>query len=204
MIELAGPLRPVKKNEGIYLEGFSRILYPTAASECCRSVQWHIESSSLPRERLEVNLLSDNWIRIGSPSLLAGARTFLGVFPRATIYLGITGSTDYYRNIRFSGASEEDHNPNLGAPTSITMGTSGLGIFGVTGSIPIIYGKSVSRATDNIHHNYLDILWLSKELPVILYDTGSDSERGWMVPMLCVILHMIHIWADERQSEKLC
>jgi hypothetical protein len=201
LVSLAGPLYPVKKDGGIYLEGFSRALYPTSISKDRKCIQWHLKSSSSPRKKLDASLPStDGWIQIDSPSQLAGARTFLGMFREAVIDLGTTKLGDYYRNIAFSGAYEEAHKPAIGAPTSITAGSSGMGIFGVTTTTPIIYGKSLSRATDDVDHDYLDILEICKERPVILYDTGDDSERGWMVPMLCVILHLIHTWAARRPN----
>ena len=201
MTELAGPMYPVKQDGGIYLQGFSRLLYPTYHSDDLSWIQWHLGSSCSSRQKLQLGLLSNNqWVQIASPSQLSSARTFLGVYREAIVNLGTTSSIDYFRGIRFSGAFDETHSAAIGAPTSVSIGTSGMGIFGASVSAPIIYGKSLMRAGDGIDHDYLDILQICKERPIILYDTGQDSERGWMVSMLCVILHLIHTWAARTHT----
>ena len=208
MISLAGPLYPVKKEGGIYLQGFSRALYPTVMSNDGGSVQWHLMSSKSRLQKLEHgHLAAENWLQVPDPSRLAAARTFLGVYREAAIHLGTDTSGDCYREITFSGAFEETNGrPAVGAPSSMTAGTSGLGIFGVTTTVPIVYGRSLARATNDNESDfdYIDILEICKERPVILYDTADDSQRRWMVPLLCVILHLIHTWTVQEADSRLC
>ena len=199
LLELVGPVRPMRVDGGIYFEGYSRVLYPTTASSDQSRIQWHVRSSKSPREKLQMN--TSAYIpraNNSDPQVLAGARTFLGAFREACIILGQNRSSEYYRGIRYSGAASQDSTPSIGAPNSLTVGTSGMGIFGLTATMPIVYGKSVSRAAEGTDHDYLDILQLSQEMPIMLYDTDPTSERGWIVPLLYVILHMVRMWAATR------
>ena len=205
MVSLAEPMYPSKADGGIYFQGFSRAMYPTSRSKDGESLQWHLISSTTRRQKLEFRLPSTkDWIQIETPAQLARARTFLGVYREGAIHLGTTGSRELHRQIAFSGASEETPKPMLGAPTSFTAGTSGMGIFGMTATASIIYGKSLCHAANDVDHDFLDIVDICKERPVILYDTADDSERGWMVPLLCVILHLMHTWAARKQNSQIC
>jgi hypothetical protein len=66
-----------------------------------------------------------------------------------------------------------------------------MGIFGATMSNPIAYGKALAQTISGDDDSYLDVLELAIDTPIILYDDSSESERGWMVPALSAILHMI-------------
>lgn len=133
------------------------------------------------------------WTKIGSPDRLARARTFLGYCRRVVIDLGTEKPLAYYRNIAFSGAQDEHHGLTFGAPSTVTAGTGGLP-FNIGITVPITQPRALSQNVD-AQGDYLEVLRLAKDRPIIIYDTHDQSARGWMVPSLCVILHMIHIWS---------
>jgi hypothetical protein len=200
MTTMAGPLYPMTHDGGIYLKGYSRLLLPTSLSKG-DSVQWHLVKSPARRERLPPDTIHHHsWQRIGNAVRLAHARTFLGYCRRVVIELGTSKPRDYYRGILFSSAHDENHGPSIQAPSSFTWGSSGLGIFGAAVSNPITYGKALAKTINGDNDSYLDVLDLAMERPVILYDDSLDSERGWMVPTLSVIYHVIHTWASHNDA----
>ncbi len=79
------------------------------------------------------------------------------------------------------------------------MGSSGIGIFGATFTHNIVWGKTLARTVNGDNNDYLGILDEAKGRPIILYDDHYESQRGWMVPSLSVIFHMIHTWAAHKK-----
>ena len=114
------------------------------------------------------------------------------------VALGTEISTQYYKHILYSGLEDEDHSLTVGVPTSITLGTGSLLPVKLTASIPIIRNKAQLLAAD-IERDYIDILDEAQERPVILYDTNGTS-RGRMVPLSCVLLHMVNTWSAEKAT----
>ena len=200
MSTLAGPLYPMNFDGGIYLKGSSRLLFPTAIAEN-GSIQWHLVSSREVGYTIPSNAIhQQKWVKIRSPLQLAQARTFLGYCRQIVIDLGTEKSTEYYRNILFSGLQDEQHAPAIGMPSTITAGTGGLP-FNVGMTIPIVRTKAIlAPQSVGIERDYMDVLDDAKNRPVIIYDTDHGSARGWMVPALCLILHMIHTWSAKFES----
>ncbi|KAF5534814.1 serine threonine kinase [Fusarium phyllophilum] len=45
---------------------------------------------------------------------------------------------------------------------------------------------------------YKQVLRISQNMPVIIYDTQSQNERAWMVSQLSMILELFNIWAERE------
>ncbi|KAI9877032.1 MAG: hypothetical protein M1830_005006 [Pleopsidium flavum] len=208
MTTVAGNMLPMCHDGGVYLKGHSRLLFPVSSS-IPGSIQWHLITSSSRRESLPPGIIHKHiWLRIPDPRVLSNAaRTFLGYCRQVIVDLGTNKPTGYYGGIKFSNAHDEDQGPSIQAPTSFTWGSSGMGIFGATLSHSIAYGKALAQTVTRGDDDYLDILDLAMDTPIILYDDDNESDRGWMVPALSVILHMVHTWAaqmDYVESQLPC
>ena len=202
MATLAGPLYPMKFDGGFCLKAYSRILFPTAVArgETLR-VQWHYENKSDVR-------LAPPWhqnrggdwdqIKTLDTRKLVEARTFLGYCRKVVVDLGTERPIEYYKSILYSGLEDEDHAPAVGMPTSITVGTGGLLPMTLTAAIPIIRNKA-SLLVSDLGRDYMDVLYEAQDRPVILYDSNG-SARGWMVPLSCVLLHMVHTWSAKKAT----
>ena len=202
MTALVGPLYPMKFDGGFCLKGHSRMLFPTAVTSGeSRRVQWHYESK--PDARVTPPWYQkdegdwDQIKRLETRSIVE-ARTFLGFCRKAVVDLGTEKSAQYYKNILYSGLEDEDHSLAVGVPPSITLGTGSLLPMTLTASVPIIRNKAQLLASD-LERDYIDILDEAQERPVILYDTNGTS-RGWMVPLSCVLLHMVHTWSAKKAT----
>ena len=203
MTTVAGPLYPMKFDGGFCLKAHSRILFPTAvvSGEPLR-VQWHYESKPDARVAPPWHQNRDGayWDQIKrlDTRRIVEARTFLGFCRKAVVDLGTMKPTQYYKYILYSGLEDEDHGLAVGVPTSITVGTGSLLPMTLMASIPIIRNKAQLLASD-LERDYIDILDEAQERPVILYDTNG-SARGWMVPLSCVLLHMVHTWSAKKAT----
>lgn len=193
MTSLSGSLYPMSLDGGIYFKGYSRLLFPTAVSED-GSIQWHLICNRGTKNPIAMNAIHhQKWIKISSPLKLAKARTFLGYCREVVVDMGTDKSTHHYRNILFSGLHDEQYAPAVGMPSTLTAGTGGLP-FNVGMTIPITRTKSLLNPMNDTQ-DYMDVLEDSKTRPVIIYDTDEESARGWMVPAISVILHMVHSWS---------
>jgi hypothetical protein len=203
LLSVAGTLYPSWHHGGIVLQGFSRLLVPVRVYKTTGntipgaqvSIQWHLKTSGGDRSRFDTTayLETHTWAKISDPGRLAAARTFLGSIPSVVVNLGTDKTVQYHKEIGFSGADEESHRPSIQGPSSVTLGTSGLGIFGVNVTAPIFWGKALAHNISGSHDNYLEILDASAERPIILYDTGVAT--AYMAQTSCVLLHMLHTWA---------
>lgn len=200
MMTLTGTLYPMSDSGGVYFQGHSRLLFPSAISKD-GAVQWHLVTSEDRRKGIAPGTIHKySWAKVKSPQMLANARTFLGHYRSIVIDLGTEKPVAYYRNIRFSGADDEDHGPSVQAPSAITYGTSGMGIFGVQTTTPIAYSKALAQTIAGDGDDYLDVLDFAKERPIIIFDNDPESLQGWMVPALCVIHHMVHSYASHLRG----
>jgi hypothetical protein len=53
-----------------------------------------------------------------------------------------------------------------------------MGIFGVTVTNPIIYGRVLAQTISGGNDKYLDILDSARERPIILFDNDENSLRA--------------------------
>lgn len=198
MATVAGNMVPKFYDGGIYLKGYSRLLYPVSGS-IPGSVQWHLLTSASRRVSLPDDLIcTQPWMRILDRRLLSGVpRTFLGYCREVIVDLGTNKTADHYKEITFSGANDTIQGPRVLAP-SFTWGTSGMGVFGATLNQSIVWGKALAQRVTGNNDDYLDVLDNALKTPIILYDDNGESHRGWMVTASIVILHMIRTWAVNK------
>jgi hypothetical protein len=195
MTRLAGTLYSVSYQRGIYLKGFSTLLFPTAS--WTNSIQWHLvtgvdKHSLIPAGHIQ----QQDWIQIDDSNKLATARTFLGMYKDIVVHLGTKYSSLSYLNLGYSGAEEESPKPGI-SPDSAQIGTSGLGFFGATVAGKIRFTKGLSHTTHQ--DSYETMLDTARSLPIILFDNHEGSKRGWLVPTLSAILHMVHVWGHKNK-----
>jgi hypothetical protein len=203
LLSVAGTLYPSWHHGGIGIQRFSRLLVPVRVYKTSgntvpgaeASIQWHLKTSGGDRSKFDTTayLETHTWAKISNPGQLAAARMFLGSSPSVVVNLGTNKIVQYHKEIGFSGADEEYHRPSIQGPSSVNLGTSGLGIFGVNVTAPIIWGKSLAHNISGDHDNYLEILDASAERPIILYDAGVAT--ACMAQTSCLLLHMLHTWA---------
>ena len=111
------------------------------------------------------------------------------------MHLGTEGVN--YESVKSSGA--DDENPAPGAtPRSLSTGTSGLGLWGFQVNMDILPPKGLFATTQP--GCYIDLADLAKDTPIIVYDNVEKCKRAWLVPILCVVLHMAHIWALDKDG----
>ena len=200
MVTLAGPLQPILYDGGIILQGFSRLLFPSSFSEQ-GTLQWHLVTSNNREEALPEDTIHQyQWYKIRTPEQLANVRTFLGYCRHTVVELGTEMPVDNYRNITFSGAEFESHGPSFQGTSSITYGSSGIGIFGISVAHSITWGRGLADNIEGQNHSYLDVLNQAMKTPVILYDDDEASQRAWMVPALSIIHHMILTWTAQSDT----
>jgi hypothetical protein len=203
MKTLIGATYPMRYQNGFYLQGYPRLLFPAQglANSC---VQWHMISSPSRDDELACDTIL-NCVVIQGNELgnLVDARTFLGFCNRVTVNLGTYSSADDYTSIRHSQSMDEAH-PLDFLLSSGTMGGGYKGFVNMSATMSMTFGKTLSSAVHQPENDYLDILRLASRRPLILYDDHpSRGGRAWMVPMLSVILHMIHTFvAQEDDVEK--
>ncbi len=86
MTALANVMYPVFHTDGIYLRGFSNLLFPAKISSDMKSVQWHLVTSTRARSHLPHGTLpgttdKTEWAKCDDFNQLASApRTFLGCY----------------------------------------------------------------------------------------------------------------------------
>ena len=203
MTEQAGMLYPMTYKEGIYLRGFSSLLYPTARSDDGMSVQWHLIESSSATEYLAAGTLprEDDWVRCTDIEKLASAqRTFLGYCRHVTVTLGTAELTEeaVLKRVLHSGADDEDPRPGPQLKT-LNAGFPGAGILSVMAGTEIVRPKGLTHTTnERKHQRFLGMCELARDRPIIIYDEARNI--GWLVPTLSVILHMAHLWASQKND----
>ncbi len=200
MLQLAGIIGPVQYRGGVVLKGYSKILFPQSTTSLSpvsspESTQWHLVYQT-DGDFIDLSSIAEYNDRVlctlESLESLMHSRTFLGCYKEVNIHLGT--ETASYHQIDTSNAKDLKRRPEL---SSFTFGLS-LPKFGgpsasMTYTLP--KGLSISRKEDS----YEQVLSLGSYMPMILYDTSD--RRAWMVPMLGVILHMIHIWAFLQKTQ---
>ena len=210
MTDQAGMLYPMTYNGGIYLRGFSSLLYPTARSDDGMSVQWHLIESSSDGEHLAAGTIPGpestgshefHWVRCTDIEKLASAqRTFLGYCKHVTVNLGTAEGTEEaaLKQVAHSKADDESHNPGLQLKT-FTAGTPGAGILSFVAGTEIVRQKGlIYAANERKRQQFLGMCELARDRPVIIYDEAQ--KIGWLVPTLSVILHMAHVWASQKND----
>ena len=210
MTDQSGMLYPMTYKEGIYLRGFSSLLYPTAQSDDGISVQWHLIESSSAGKYLAAGTLPEfdstgnyesHWARCTDIKKLASAqRTFLGYCKHVTVNLGTTEGTEeaVLSHVAHSKADNESPHPGLQLKT-LNTGFPGAGLLSFVASAEIVRPKGLTHAAnERKRQRFLGMCELNRDRPIIIYDEARNI--GWLVPTLSVILHMAHLWASGKKD----
>lgn len=199
MITLGRVRYPVDCFDSIVLKGHSTALIPMSQTE--ESIQWHFASQKDRREPINLET-----IKIICQTSLKGLdldslcdsskRHFLGLWEHAEIHLGTKDSN--HKVITKSGADEESSRPVVVKEFPLTVGSSGLGIFGAQGQAKWTLSKAVEaelRAEDQL---LIDQIRHAGESASILYD--NDTKCGWLVSELSLIYELILAWAMRQKD----
>ena len=205
MISQAGILFPKTYKEGLFLRGLSTLIYPTASWENHQIVQWHIIYSDNPNTQLSPGTIplgdssdevrTSRWMRCTDLQQLASAkRTFLGYCKDINIHLATADSE--ISQVTYSQSELEDPPPGLRLD-SISLGTPGMGK--VSAGMNIGYSKPKGLMVGSMHETLLDLLDSAQDRPLLVYDDHPRAQKGWLVPTLSVVLHMLHVWALDKK-----
>ncbi|KAF9770244.1 hypothetical protein IL306_012245 [Fusarium sp. DS 682] len=161
---------------GIYLDGISFFLYPTAHKMFKGQqsvIQWHLKEKALDDDGDRDPAIPPDrdggpvWTKIPVYDTLRTSVTVLGYCAKAIVRLGTEARRQYHSDPKYSNAEVEK--PNMEASlNSLTLGSSA------------------------------GVLRNSQNMPVIIYDTQSNKERAWMVSQLSMILELFNIWAQQE------
>ncbi|KAH7413547.1 hypothetical protein BKA64DRAFT_661203 [Cadophora sp. MPI-SDFR-AT-0126] len=186
-------------DDGVALYAPTRLLYPTSQRHFkptqetqALCVQWHFIADGDPLAAASTMAQAESWLKIEDMTQLVVARTIVGYCKQVAIN---SGTENYnYEAMEESQLDEDQSTPGV-MIKSITMGTSGAGIFGVQAAMDIVYPRSmeVSPKIDT----YDEILRITKHMSMILYDAGE--QRGWLLPTQSVIFHMVHCWIRKHE-----
>ncbi|KAF5571871.1 serine threonine kinase [Fusarium pseudoanthophilum] len=156
---------------GIYLDGISFFLYPTSYKTHPGGqpvIQWHLKEKTL----------DDDGDR--DPAIPPDSDGVLGYCDKALVQL-------------------EVERPNIEASlNSLTLGSSAGGAK-AEGTIGFKMRKGHWRELEEKKElSYKQVLRISQNKPVIIYDTQRQNERAWMVSELSMILELFNIWAQHE------
>ena len=192
MATLAQTAYPMELYDGIILKGPSTALIPTAYFPTSNaSIQWHFVTTDADDLKLTMQSVANQvstFFETIDFNLLSKARTFLGYCKSVTIHLGTKDVN--YENIKKSDAKIERNGLEVSREISVSSGSSGAGFFGAMFSVKAVLPKSLRGITRSINMSLDDRLLRLKKQPLLLYDT--ESQRGWLVPELSVVLHIAH------------
>ncbi|MCJ1384264.1 hypothetical protein MMC17_007380 [Xylographa soralifera] len=192
----------------VAMYGFASLLFPTsqtivqtADGDTKTSVQWHLVVSNNFRSELQHgDFLAEaqgDWLRVSDEDSLIQARSFVGYCRKASIMAGTEAVN--YGDISDSRLEEDTGVPGVKLK-SLTMGTSGLGFFGVQAGLDIVFSRGISFSAPI--DSYDDILKATRKKSILIYD--ANTQRGWLLPAQRVLLHLIQTWImDERLNIRL-
>lgn len=201
MTALANVMYPVFHNDGIYLRGFSNLLFPASISPDMKSIQWHLTTSTtakshLPHGTLPATTNEIKWAKCDDfEQLTLAPRTFPGCYRQIYVELGTGNSTETAPEITYSNADNEK--PAAGMMLkSATTGFAGMGFWNAQVNMELVLPKGLMSTKGSGW--YLDMLDLAKDTPMIVYDNAKTAKRACLIPQLSVVLHMAHVWARDR------
>ena len=193
MLILAGIIMAINHKDGLVLRGLSTILLPSQEVEADKSIQWHLFVSESPNGSESMEFLGGdeelNFFKVKDVTrLLSCEKAYLGWCRSANVLLGTRNSSldevgwsqkiSGHRMIEFSGFS-------------IGLASGGMGFGGPSANLNFgIARRSRTRYMD-IEQELGDRLKFSIVKPCLLYDTST--QRGWLVPTACVLLHMMQL-----------
>ncbi|PNP80468.1 hypothetical protein FNYG_06067 [Fusarium nygamai] len=191
---------------GIYLDGISFFLYPTSYKTHPGQqpvIQWHLKEKTLDDDGDRDPAIPPDrdggplWTKIPVYETLRTSITVLGYCEKALVQLGTETRRQYHNEPQYSLAKVEK--PNIEASlNSLTLGSSAGGAK-AEGTIGFKMRKGHWRELEEKKElSYKQVLRISQNKPVIIYDTQRLNERAWMVSELSMILELFNIWAQQE------
>ncbi|KAG9503283.1 hypothetical protein J7337_006126 [Fusarium musae] len=191
---------------GIYLDGISFFLYPTSYKTHPGQqpvVQWNLKEKALDDDGDRDPAIAPDrdggplWTKIPDYKTLRTSIAVLGYCEKALVQLGTEARRQYHNEPQYSRAEVE--RPNIEASlTSLTVGSSAGGAK-AEGSIGFKMRNGLKRDVEEKKElSYKQVLRISQNKPVIIYDTQRQNERAWMVSELSMILELFNIWAQQE------
>ena len=205
MTQLAAVEHPVKYDDGIVFLGYSTLLFPTKRHRD-GSYQWHLETSK--KGQIQLSRMDDfqDWFKIKTCNMegklttdtkLEGTTAFLGWCKTSKVKLG---TAEQKLDISLSTAKE----------TKFSLEWDSVNLSGSLGfhAGPVNFGislSSTSKIKANAYNhkretNFGSMLIEARDEPLLLYDSGE--RRGWLVPKLCTILYMAHVYSHKKGLSK--
>ncbi|KAJ4042812.1 hypothetical protein NW763_011632 [Fusarium oxysporum] len=174
---------------GIYLDGISFFLYPTSYKTLPGRqpvVQWHLKEKTLDDE-------GDRDPEIPPPTEMV----FWDTVRRPWCSWVRRARRKYHNEPQYSHTEVEK--PNIEAYlNSLTLDSSAGGAK-AEGSIGFRLRNGHKRELDDQKVlTYKQVLRISQNMPVIIYDTQRQNERAWMVSQLSMILELFNIWVQQK------
>lgn len=201
MIQLSGVDRPIEHYGNLILLGISNALVPTAILGE-DSLQWHLVTSyhedgialrNIPRTSVipVQNVLQEDISYQEFFELMQKKRHFLGWCRQVKVTLGCSPANGGdYSNLDYTSAREDLRTRAL-TSVNTTVGSSGAGFFGGTvGGTWTVYSNR-THPSEGYHERFELLLSTVRRLPLVLFN--PSEQRGWLVPALSVILHMVHV-----------
>ncbi|XTI94795.1 hypothetical protein V2W45_1181286, partial [Cenococcum geophilum] len=199
MLTLGRVRYPVDCLESVVLKGHSTALIPMSQTQ--ESMQWHFESRKDRTEPIELetieNICQTALKGVDLESLCdSSKRHFLGLWEHAEIHLGTNDSN--HRVITKSSADEESFRPVIVREFPLTIGSSGMGVFGVQGQAKFAWSNATEAELRAEDHLLIDQIRQAGESASILYD--NETKCGWLVSELSLIYELILAWAMRQKD----
>lgn len=189
MARLAGIIMPVEFLGGYILKGLSTALIPMEELEVDGAIQWHLLVTELTDDVIEVK---EDFFRVKDVKTLMNRKAYLGWCKVAKVLLGTHESNT--ADVGWSDPSTKQQKIKLSG-FSLGVASSGMGIFGPSASANLTLPSNCRSRFVDTKQTLHDRLNLSVVRPVLLYDTSE--KRAWLVPTVCILLHMMHLRCRE-------
>lgn len=200
MVSLAAVEYPLVINGGVVLVGYETVLIPTAVNKQGDAAQFHLithtsgdgngngEGGNPTFNPYKADLSG----RLLTPDVeqFRSMRCFLGWCPSAQLNLG---TRHLPAHVQYSGAREKSKSTALdGVETLFQLGVSPAAPLSAVVGVQANYKFISHRRRFTPFNGYCTLLRDTAAKTVAVYDTAK--RRGWLVPMLSLLLHMAHAY----------
>ena len=132
----------------------------------------------------------DGYYKVQNVQQLWAKKAYLGWCSVATVLLGTQEAR--YQDVTWSDSSKVRRHIEISG-FSLSLGSAGLGFGGPTATANFVIPRAQRTHFMDVENQLKDRLKYSIARPVIVYDTSD--QRGWMIPIVCLILYMVHLRA---------
>ncbi|KAE8379063.1 hypothetical protein BDV26DRAFT_303854 [Aspergillus bertholletiae] len=199
MVQITAVEYSVRVDAGLVLMGYSTALMPVRLLDE-DTILWHFETAHHKSQLKISELLTTkrSWLSVQDINLLQSKKALLGWCPEANI---LVGTDRLHADVKWSdGKIKRTTMRWTGANLQIQAQASLAAQMGATGGLTFERTLNTLQFTSN--SNYMMCLTNGKEEQTVLYD--GLEERGWLVPLVCVLHHMLLAWASRHaDKEKL-